>query len=502
MRLGQSERDLRVLEHFALSLPDVPYRRLTVAFLLAVLLVAYGLSSAVFDSESDARGIAHALDGVLTLDPNAATDAVRSFELEGALGAAFTLALALLVVAAPVAGSFRLLRIPLNRYPAGRAGARPRVGRGARRRIDGRLRPRGARIRSRGGAAAARAAARPSRPRACAVAADLVRARARCSRRARDRRRRPARLGVRRRGRCAPRGHLRRASPRPAAPRDSGASPIATAAPRRRTHPLRVAAVAASVLGVAAAAASFATPTVAPDPVFVQISSARLEADVTRGEYLRLIEVPLAGFTHAELAAPGLTVTCEIELRAQPDQPISLRLELYDTRTEARVDATGPAVARLGTLGIDGDRAEVDPKKIVLLRLSGVRRSARRRRHEQWTFWIVRPPRNGRYFATVRASLGQPCDRDRDPAVRGRVLAERRHRWNDESRVHARLSRKKKRMMGLEPTTFCMASRRSSQLSYIRVGRKYSGGQPAASASSASFTSWSASLLCSRRTAV
>jgi hypothetical protein len=24
-------------------------------------------------------------------------------------------------------------------------------------------------------------------------------------------------------------------------------------------------------------------------------------------------------------------------------------------------------------------------------------------------------------------------------------------------------------MMGLEPTTFCMASRRSSQLSYIRV---------------------------------
>jgi hypothetical protein len=27
------------------------------------------------------------------------------------------------------------------------------------------------------------------------------------------------------------------------------------------------------------------------------------------------------------------------------------------------------------------------------------------------------------------------------------------------------------RMMGLEPTTFCMASRRSSQLSYIRAGR-------------------------------
>jgi hypothetical protein len=30
------------------------------------------------------------------------------------------------------------------------------------------------------------------------------------------------------------------------------------------------------------------------------------------------------------------------------------------------------------------------------------------------------------------------------------------------------------RMMGLEPTTFCMASRRSSQLSYIRTGLEYS----------------------------
>ena len=29
-------------------------------------------------------------------------------------------------------------------------------------------------------------------------------------------------------------------------------------------------------------------------------------------------------------------------------------------------------------------------------------------------------------------------------------------------------------MKGLEPSTFCMASRRSSQLSYIRVGAQYS----------------------------
>ena len=29
-------------------------------------------------------------------------------------------------------------------------------------------------------------------------------------------------------------------------------------------------------------------------------------------------------------------------------------------------------------------------------------------------------------------------------------------------------------MMGFEPTTFCMASRRSSQLSYIRKSTQYS----------------------------
>jgi hypothetical protein len=42
------------------------------------------------------------------------------------------------------------------------------------------------------------------------------------------------------------------------------------------------------------------------------------------------------------------------------------------------------------------------------------------------------------------------------------------------------------RMMGLEPTTFCMASRRSSQLSYIRESRQYS---QAYAESRASFTS-------------
>jgi hypothetical protein len=32
--------------------------------------------------------------------------------------------------------------------------------------------------------------------------------------------------------------------------------------------------------------------------------------------------------------------------------------------------------------------------------------------------------------------------------------------------------------MGLEPTTFCMASRRSSQLSYIRVARIIAAVRP------------------------
>jgi hypothetical protein len=56
--------------------------------------------------------------------------------------------------------------------------------------------------------------------------------------------------------------------------------------------------------------------------------------------------------------------------------------------------------------------------------------------------------------------------------------------------------------MGFEPTTFCMASRRSSQLSYIRVRGQYSLEFVQAIESSASFTRRSASSLWARRTAV
>ena len=42
--------------------------------------------------------------------------------------------------------------------------------------------------------------------------------------------------------------------------------------------------------------------------------------------------------------------------------------------------------------------------------------------------------------------------------------------WNSPER-REKEKKERERMMGFEPTTFCMASRRSSQLSYIRVAR-------------------------------
>ena len=52
------------------------------------------------------------------------------------------------------------------------------------------------------------------------------------------------------------------------------------------------------------------------------------------------------------------------------------------------------------------------------------------------------------------------------------VLGDLQHQTEARNAAEAALFAK--RMMGLEPTTFCMASRRSSQLSYIRVGAQYS----------------------------
>jgi hypothetical protein len=50
-------------------------------------------------------------------------------------------------------------------------------------------------------------------------------------------------------------------------------------------------------------------------------------------------------------------------------------------------------------------------------------------------------------------------------------LATRVESFAGQATAPAILQMLSKRMMGLEPTTFCMASRCSSQLSYIRVAR-------------------------------
>ena len=90
----------------------------------------------------------------------------------------------------------------------------------------------------------------------------------------------------------------------------------------------------------------------------------------------------------------------------------------------------------------------------------------------------------------ARDSENEPCH-----ARRGRLPSGRRHLPICRSFL--------KRMMGFEPTTFCMASRRSSQLSYIRAAADYTGGlDQVPAASRASLTRRSASSLCSRRTAV
>jgi hypothetical protein len=112
-------RDITVLDHYVESLPGVPVRRITVLFVLAVLLLAWILAAGVFRSEHDAQGLARAMQGVLTLDPRDVEHSLRSFRLGEVLGALFILAASFVLVAAPLASSFRLQRILLNLYPQG-----------------------------------------------------------------------------------------------------------------------------------------------------------------------------------------------------------------------------------------------------------------------------------------------------------------------------------------------------------------------------------------------
>jgi hypothetical protein len=64
--------------------------------------------------------------------------------------------------------------------------------------------------------------------------------------------------------------------------------------------------------------------------------------------------------------------------------------------------------------------------------------------------------------SSERGSLRR--DRDERGAFRSETRREERERERERER--------EERMMGFEPTTFCMASRRSSQLSYIRAEAK------------------------------
>ena len=119
--------------------------------------------------------------------------------------------------------------------------------------------------------------------------------------------------------------------------------------------------------------------------------------------------------------------------------------EPLDRRPEARPGCRrGPTWARQPRDDAGHLRAHVRPG------------AARRRDARAALGWLRAPARGqGRVELTFRVDIGAFRTRERHP------------RRNEKPRLPGLFS---KRMMGLEPTTFCMASRRSSQLSYIRVG--------------------------------
>ena len=97
-----------------------------------------------------------------------------------------------------------------------------------------------------------------------------------------------------------------------------------------------------------------------------------------------------------------------------------------------------------------------------------------------------RPPRL-RHFSRCRPT-SSATGQGRPSTRRSPVPGANPHRHRPTPRRASSLSRSRfgwsgwtvKRMKGLEPSTFCMASRRSSQLSYIRANPEYSGRLTAA----------------------
>jgi hypothetical protein len=422
--------EIQALEHFIASGSPIPYRRLTAAFLLTVLLVAYGLSNGVFRSEADAEGIAAAMEGVLTLDPGAAADAVRSFELRGALGAVFTLALALVLVAAPVAASFRVERMLLNVYPAGAESLRReavtrhasetagvfRIEANAFALLDDRPpreQPLDLIVRSLSllmlvwaalvltvlavsEATADSAAALAWSPFLLGLAAALILLLALESL-----------LSVRRAV------AFRREPSRPR---------VAKLGNRRMKLSFRLLLAAAAVAAIASGLAAVDAPSSStPQELYVRIAQVALERKVTFGQYLERSALPTTDISAAHLAEGGLLVDLEIELTAVPGFRVKMDYSVFDAKTHqplpgAQKRYIADLMPEASGTSSGGARAGIDARELVLLHLGTFRRAPEEPKTEvdtaHWSFWTPLPEKPGNYFIeiTARDPQGNPFE--------------------------------------------------------------------------------------------
>lgn len=108
------ERELKALEHYAASLPTIPYRRFVTGVTLAVLVAAY-IVATVLDFE-EKRLLGTLSKAVLELDAPAALGA-GSESLAMLFGVAFLCFVSLYALLALPMTAFRLKRLLLNLYP-------------------------------------------------------------------------------------------------------------------------------------------------------------------------------------------------------------------------------------------------------------------------------------------------------------------------------------------------------------------------------------------------
>jgi hypothetical protein len=112
--------ELEHLDNFARSIVPVPSRRLMLAFVLAVLLVAFLLSDLVFRAREEAQGTAGAIRALSTLDRSGLADTLEAFDRGETLGGAFILGLSACFVLWLPAASFQIKRLLLAAHPRGR----------------------------------------------------------------------------------------------------------------------------------------------------------------------------------------------------------------------------------------------------------------------------------------------------------------------------------------------------------------------------------------------